>query len=740
MKEVLIIIAEMSACGGASYLLYLLAVYTLGKRLSHAGRFVYLKLAALLFALPVSKALSPLLSVTERLTEIASNAVNTPPVIPSPSEPVFVTDIPAQMVIPPVTLPPGVAVPPQISPEAAAEAATKSVDILAVLVVIWLAGLAVMLIWRMICRVRFERGIKGMLVPAGEDILSVYRHCCESMGITRDIPVFICEKVYTPMIVSAVSPKIILPQKPISPRSIEFVFRHELTHYQRGDIFVKMFVSLISAVHWFNPIVHVFKHGLISNLELSCDERAGGMLDINGRKDYCMAILEAVPVKRTADVGLVFGTSGKKKLKKRLDNMLNFKKMRLSQKIIAAVVAVVIIVISCVLVACAIPVDRTSDDDLPDDLNSVTDDADDSELRYNVNSVTLEAISFEKYRLTNSEINELFDALSLLKFSENDEFNGPWLVGAPQIICTVKTDGETIIIEFLETAADGTHISVERGNEAVIYNICSDPIVRGVIHETIVEKAGIDFSRDVAVPDETDKDDIADEIQDRIEETIREEYIKDNYTTHEIYISIGHMVDGDVDYTSDDSQEVAIRLRFAMPNEWNYRASNLFGIGGVFPTEELDDDYSIGKLSFIKQIYSEERSKGLYDYKAHVNYQSYMDGEYKDVEMYIYIVSRGGYSAFFSFEANDYDEAMVQDILSSVEVYHVPVDEDVESIAAKLRDEYGIEATSFVTPLGTQKIWIYVNSIEEVEPVCEILTELGYNGYDNDLFLFRIWN
>ena len=358
MKEILIITAEMSICGTAAFLLYLLTVHSSHRHLSSGARFVFLKAAALLFVLPVSKLLSPLLSLTGRSAPAAPDAPAAPAYI-VPTQ-ITVPDVPIQNVLPPAAPTPPAA--PDVP--AVIRTAADSSHFLTILTVVWITGIAAIFIWRIICRLRFEYGIRPVLVPADEEIMSVYLRCCESMGVSPAVPVYVCEKVCTPMIVGAVRPRILLPKKEISPKSLEFVFRHELTHYQRRDIFVKMFVSLVKMLHWFNPLVYVFDREFISVLELSCDERAGLGLDDAGRKEYCMAILETVPVKKTDRIGLIFGTSGKKKLKQRLDNILNFRKMRLSQKIIAGVAAVVIIAASCIVVAMFIPVDRTAGDDL----------------------------------------------------------------------------------------------------------------------------------------------------------------------------------------------------------------------------------------------------------------------------------------------------------------------------------------------------------------------------------------
>lgn len=378
MKEVLIIVAEMSFCGTAAFLLYLLTVHFFCRQMSSVAKFSFLKAAVLLFVLPISKLLSPLLSLNERFTTAEEIKTSVPFDTVSPQS--TTTNVPVPDFVPPVVSD----TPIDASAPVVDEALAGSLDILAILAVIWITGILVIFLWRLLCRLHFEYNIRSVNSPAGEEVMSIYLRCCESMGVSHHIPVYICEKVYTPMIVGAVRPKILLPQKEISRKSLEFVFRHELTHYQRNDIFTKMLMSLVTMLHWFNPLVYVFDREFVSMLELSCDEMAGRTLDNEGRKDYCMAILETVPVRRTSRIGLIFGMSGKKKIKQRLDNILHFKKMRLSQKIFAAVAATMIIGVSCVLVAMFIPVDRTdnpSAHNISDDIiypESTEDDTEDN--------------------------------------------------------------------------------------------------------------------------------------------------------------------------------------------------------------------------------------------------------------------------------------------------------------------------------------------------------------------------
>ena len=51
------------------------------------------------------------------------------------------------------------------------------------------------------------------------------------------------------MIVGAVRPVLLLPEMEWTPQQLLMVFRHELVHYRRHDIWYKMVLLLANAVH-----------------------------------------------------------------------------------------------------------------------------------------------------------------------------------------------------------------------------------------------------------------------------------------------------------------------------------------------------------------------------------------------------------------------------------------------------------------------------------------------------------
>ena len=55
--------------------------------------------------------------------------------------------------------------------------------------------------------------------------------------------------------------------------TLKMIFRHELVHVMRHDLWYKLLLVAVSTVHWFNPIIHWMVRAADRDLEISCDER-----------------------------------------------------------------------------------------------------------------------------------------------------------------------------------------------------------------------------------------------------------------------------------------------------------------------------------------------------------------------------------------------------------------------------------------------------------------------------------
>lgn len=180
---------------------------------------------------------------------------------------------------------------------------------------IWLIGIAAMLLYAVISYVRVRRSVAERIPYEGN--------------------IFLCDHVKSPFILGLVRPKIYLPSN-MDATAMEPVIAHEKAHLARRDHWWKPLGFLILTVHWFNPLCWVAYVLLCRDIELACDEKVIRQMDLDGKKRYSTALLECNAQRRLVTVcPLAFGEVG---VKERVKNVLNYKKPAF-WVIIAAVVA-----------------------------------------------------------------------------------------------------------------------------------------------------------------------------------------------------------------------------------------------------------------------------------------------------------------------------------------------------------------------------------------------------------------
>ena len=70
------------------------------------------------------------------------------------------------------------------------------------------------------------------------------------------------------------------------------ILEHELTHCKRKDSLFKAVLSLLGALYWFNPIMHLFIREMHDLCEQSCDEKLLKNSDFDERERYCILLIE----------------------------------------------------------------------------------------------------------------------------------------------------------------------------------------------------------------------------------------------------------------------------------------------------------------------------------------------------------------------------------------------------------------------------------------------------------------
>ena len=184
--------------------------------------------------------------------------------------------------------------------------------------------------------------LAGVILFAGYAVYSyvrVRRQVAEAMWLRENL--WICDEVKSPFILGLHKPKNYLSSS-MDEAQYPYVIAHEQAHLKRGDQWWKPLGFLILAIHWFNPFVWAAYILFCSDLELACDESAVKKLNPQERKDYSYALLSCSMQRRLVTVcPLAFGEAG---VKKRVKEILNYKKPTFWVVLAAVVVCVIVAV------------------------------------------------------------------------------------------------------------------------------------------------------------------------------------------------------------------------------------------------------------------------------------------------------------------------------------------------------------------------------------------------------------
>ena len=217
---------------------------------------------------------------------------------------------------PSVTPVPDTAAPdPELPPAAEPRSFTGGLSVL------WLAGVAVLLLYSAGSLLRLRRRLSRAV-------------------ILRD-NVWQSDRVQSPFILGLFRPRIYIPFG-LDEQTLSYVLAHERYHLKRGDHVVKPLAFLLLTLHWFNPLCWLAFHLMGRDMEMSCDEqvlaREGG-----DRKVYSTALLSFAANRRFPSPSpLAFGEG---EVRPRITNALNWKKPRVWVTAAAGALCVIVLLL-----------------------------------------------------------------------------------------------------------------------------------------------------------------------------------------------------------------------------------------------------------------------------------------------------------------------------------------------------------------------------------------------------------
>ena len=160
---------------------------------------------------------------------------------------------------------------------------------------VWLAGAAAMLVWNSWTHLRFLRWLRRWADPVADgQAISAFNQLGDKLKLNKRPRLLVCQGLKVPMLAGALRPAILLPQEAMSGEALGFSLLHELTHYRRRDILLKSLALWVNALYWFNPLMWYMLRLVERDTELACDEDALRALPPQDFAAYGQTILDAV--------------------------------------------------------------------------------------------------------------------------------------------------------------------------------------------------------------------------------------------------------------------------------------------------------------------------------------------------------------------------------------------------------------------------------------------------------------
>lgn len=201
----------------------------------------------------------------------------------------------------------------------------KTVDITNILLTLWLAGVISCILWQGIGYYRLIRSLKGKSRSVERaDLHTILQEQCTDLVIDRGIPLRVSSAADCPMLAGFIHPTLYLPDERISRTDAAFIFRHELTHYKHGDLWLKLLLLAARCLHWFNPLVHLIARFAQEDIEAACDDAVVRGHDGAYRRAYGETILRSAIAQAQKRKALVscFGDD-KKTLMRRFEGLFD---------------------------------------------------------------------------------------------------------------------------------------------------------------------------------------------------------------------------------------------------------------------------------------------------------------------------------------------------------------------------------------------------------------------------------
>ncbi|MDD4564129.1 MAG: M56 family metallopeptidase [Eubacteriales bacterium] len=206
-------------------------------------------------------------------------------------------------------------------------------NVLEIITALYFAGLIIFILYKLTCYMIFIISIRKYYCIPSHKTVDAALEIGQEVGLKmkKDAPgIYICRKISGPVVFGVLKPVLLLPDEKNDDLKLRMILRHEMIHMKRNDTLFKILLMIISAIHWFNPFVHIMSRRASRDIEISCDTKTLSGADHEEKKLYSLMILDMASPRasrRFSSFLTSFGT-GKESLEVRIKNIFSSTKRK----------------------------------------------------------------------------------------------------------------------------------------------------------------------------------------------------------------------------------------------------------------------------------------------------------------------------------------------------------------------------------------------------------------------------
>ncbi len=218
---------------------------------------------------------------------------------------------------------------------------------------VYICGMIVFAAYKTFMYAVFAYGMKRSLYAPDGALKELYSDLSAKLGIKRAPKLCIGKVADSPMLYGLIYHRVVLPESvaDLLKTALTEILTHELTHYKRRDLWIKLAAEVAVAVNWYNPLVHIAATRLSRECELACDECTLDGLDEKSRSEYGSVMLGIIKrCKKNSNTLTTRFNPKKNAVKERFTNIMDMTKKKRGIWIIA--LAVILCAATGIIIGC----------------------------------------------------------------------------------------------------------------------------------------------------------------------------------------------------------------------------------------------------------------------------------------------------------------------------------------------------------------------------------------------------